>query len=124
MTFHNTNEVIKASEPDGGYKYDVKNVQKLWPEAFGDKNSMDAANHEDAAMWKRAYETEKNGLDKLGCFKYGLSLDDLRKMGYTRKTVLQLILYEAKYDPEGNFTKAKCRICVRGHRYTGAFCFN
>ena len=44
-------------------------------------------------------------------------LDDLRKMGYTHKPVPQLVLYEAKYDPEGNFTKAKCRICVRGHRY-------
>jgi hypothetical protein len=37
MAFHNTNEVIKASEPEGGYKYDAKNVQKLWPEAFGNK---------------------------------------------------------------------------------------
>jgi hypothetical protein len=68
-------------------------------------------------MWLRAYEIEKNGLDKLGCFQYGLSLNDLRKMGYTHKPVPQLVLYEAKYDPEGNFTKAKCRICVRGHTY-------
>jgi hypothetical protein len=130
MTFHNTNEVIKASEPEGGYKYDAKNVQKLWPESVNNKyidpvsgkivppkNSIDAANRDDATMWLRAYNIEKNGLDTLGCFQYGLSLDDLRKMGYTHKPVPQLVLYEAKYDPEGNFTKAKCRICVRGHRY-------
>ena len=130
MTFHNANEVIKASEPDGGYKYDAKNVQKAWPEAFNSKyidpvtkkiiapkSSVDAASREDAAMWKRAYDIEKNGLDQLNCFKYGLSLNDLRKMGYNHRPVPQLILYEAKYDPEGNFTKAKCRICIRGHRY-------
>ena len=71
------------------------------------KNSIDAANRDDATMWLRAYNIEKNGLDTLGCFQYGLSLDDLRKMGYTHKPVPQLVLYEAKYDPEGNFTKGK-----------------
>jgi hypothetical protein len=109
MTFHNANEVIKASEPDGGYKYDAKNVQKLWPESVNNKyidpvsgkiippkSSVDAANREDASMWLRAYEIENNGLDKLGCFQYGPSLDDLRKMGYTHKPVPQLVLYEAK----------------------------
>jgi hypothetical protein len=60
---------------------------------------------------------QKNGLDKLGYFQYGLSLDELRKMGYTHKPVTQLVMYEAEYDPEGNFTKAKYRNCVRGHRY-------
>ena len=41
------------------------------------KNSVDAANHKDAPMWKRADEIEKNDLAKLGCFQNGLSLDEL-----------------------------------------------
>jgi hypothetical protein len=44
-------------------------------------------------------------------------LAELRKMGHTHKPLQQKVMYDAKYDPAGNFMEARYRIYVQGYQY-------
>ena len=76
----------------------------------------DAKRRSDWPLWKHAIDVELGSLDKLGVFSHDHTLKELRDSGVYQSPVPQKMIFDAKYDPEGNFVKPKARNCIAGHK--------
>eukprot|EP01052_Picozoa_sp_SAG31_P028080 SAG31_NODE_2679_length_5264_cov_7.002711_1_plen_1137_part_10 len=80
------------------------------------KTVREAKSRSDWALWEYAIKVEMDALNKLGVFSHDHTLQSLREGGIHQSPVPQKIVFDAKYDPEGNFVKPKARNCIAGHK--------
>ena len=70
----------------------------------------------DRAEWAKATLRELDSLDSLGVLDHDHTLADIRKRGIKHSPVPMMLIYDAKYKPDGSFDKFKARDVVCGHK--------
>ena len=78
-------------------------------------NVRGALEHPDCEQWVESMGNEFNGLVDMGVFDCGYTLDQCRSEGCNGKPVPLGTYYEIKRGSEGQQTKKKTRIAVKGH---------
>ena len=95
--------------------FDVSLLDKATGRLTAPKSIGDAQKRSDWLDWKLAVEKEIKSIDDLGVISKGHTLADLKAMGFHKRPLNLLGVWDAKYSARGDFAKRKFRLCAAGH---------
>ena len=98
-------------EGEEGGIVDPRTGKLIPPKSF--KTMLTRADREE---WAKATLKELDSLDSLGVLDHDHTLEEIRKQGIKHSPVPMMLIYDAKYKPDGTFDKFKARDVVCGHK--------
>ena len=96
-------------------QFDQSLLDKQTGRLLPPKSITEARGRSDWIAWETALKSELKSFDDLGVIAHGLTLKELRAMGYDQTPVPLIVVADAKYDASGGWQKRKIRICAQGH---------
>ena len=96
-------------------QFDQSLLDKQTGRLLPPKSIAEARGRSDWIAWETALKSELKSFDDLGVIAHGLTLKELRAMGYDQTPVPLIVVTDAKYDASGGWQKRKIRICAQGH---------